>query len=55
MKEKTELQKEIDGAYQILASIPVSGDFVEVMAAARQKLRSAYSLAKHSEGACKDG
>ena len=40
----TDLQKEIDAAYNALAAIPVSGDHVEVMAAAREHLRRAYKL-----------
>ena len=39
------LQKEIDEAYRLLAAIPVLGDHVEVMAAAREHLRRAYKLA----------
>ena len=41
----TDLQKEINGAYNTLAAIPISGDYVEVMAAAREYLRRAYKLA----------
>lgn len=40
-----ELQKALDDAYSALAAIPVSGDLVEVMAAAREHLRRAYKLA----------
>lgn len=40
-----ELQKELDSAYSLLAVIPVSGDHVEVMAAAREHLRRAYKIA----------
>ena len=40
-----ELQKEINDAYNALAAIPVTGDCVEVMAAAREHLRRAYKLA----------
>ena len=41
----SELQKELNEAYAALAAIPVSGDHVEVMAAARDHLRRAYKLA----------
>ena len=41
----SELQKELNEAYAALAAIPVSGDHVEVMAAAREHLRRAYKLA----------
>ena len=34
-----EISKEIDSVFQIISVIPVSGDFVDVMAAARNKLR----------------
>lgn len=40
-----ELQKELYEAYAALAAIPVSGDHIEVMAAAREHLRRAYKLA----------
>ena len=40
-----DLQKEINDAYIALAAIPVSGDHVEIMAAAREHLRRAYKLA----------
>ena len=41
----SDLQKEINSAYTVLAAIPVSGDHVEVMAAVREHLRRAYKLA----------
>ena len=41
----TDLQKEISDVYNALAAIPVAGDHVEVMAAAREHLRRAYKLA----------
>jgi len=42
----TELQKEIDRAFTCLSAIPVSGDNVEIMAAAREHLRKAFKLAQ---------
>ena len=45
MTEMTELQEEINNVYTAIAVIPVSGDHVEVMAAAREHLRRAYKLA----------
>lgn len=45
----TDLQKELDGAYKLLSAVPVSGDAVEVMAAARERLRAAYKLAGPEE------
>ena len=40
-----ELQKAINEAYKMISAIPVEGDHVEVMAAARGHLRRAYKLA----------
>lgn len=37
-----EVMKELDNAYKLLAAIPVSGDYVDVMAEARVKLRAVY-------------
>lgn len=37
-----ELLKELDSAYRMISSIAVSGDSVDVMAAARAKLRKVY-------------
>ena len=42
----TELQKEIDRAFACLSAVPVSGDGVEIMAAAREHLRKAFKLAQ---------
>ena len=42
----TELQKEIDLTFACLSAIPVSGDVVEIMAAAREHLRRAFRLAQ---------
>ena len=39
-----ELQREINDAYNTLAVIPVAGDYIEVMAEAREHLRRAYKL-----------
>lgn len=41
----TELQKELDRAFNGLAVIPVRGDHVEVMASVREHLRRAFALA----------
>lgn len=43
-----ELRKSLDRAYGILSTIPVTGDAVEKMAAARAELRKAYSLAREA-------
>lgn len=41
----TDLQKELDRAFRLLAAIPVAGDGVELMVSARECLRRAYRLA----------
>lgn len=41
-----EIQKELDQAYRLLATLPVRGDNVEIMASIRQQLRRAYALAE---------
>lgn len=42
----TNLQEELDKAFACVSAIPVSGDSVEMMAAAREHLRKAFRLAK---------
>ena len=44
-----QIQVEIENAYRILSSATVSGDLVDVVAAARMSLRRAYQLAKDKE------
>ena len=48
-----EILKEIESAYKIVSSIPVTGDSVDAVAVVRGKLRRAYSelekLEKKSE------
>lgn len=41
-----ELQKELDSVWNLLASIPVKGDAVDIMAAVRGGLRRAFKLAE---------
>lgn len=38
-----EVKKQLEEAFQILSAIPVSGENVEIMAAAKAKLRAAYA------------
>lgn len=38
-----EVKKELDEIYRMISSIPVQGEAVELMAAARAKLRKAYA------------
>ena len=45
----SELEKELDEAFRLISGIAVSGDGVELMAAARERLRRAYKLAKKPE------
>lgn len=49
-----ELQKVLDRAFKALSAIPVCGDSVELMAMARESLRTAYRLAggkeEHADG-----
>lgn len=40
-----EIQKQLDKAFTLISAIPVSGDAVEIMAMAREHVRSAYKLA----------
>lgn len=45
-----ETMKKLDEAFKLLSSIPVSGDAVDIMAAARNKLRQVYAdLNAHNE------
>lgn len=44
-----EIQKELDQAYRLLATLPVRGDNVEIMASIRQQLRRAYALAESKD------
>ena len=39
-----EIKKHLEEAFQLASSIPVKGDAVDVMAAARANLRAAYRL-----------
>lgn len=49
-----ELQKEIDLAFKLVSAIPVNGDGVDLMAAVRDHLKTAYQLAGKDE-VTKDG
>lgn len=44
-----DLIQHLNNAYNVLERIPVSGEAVELMALARQELRTAYKLAKEEE------
>lgn len=51
----SELQKEINEAFIIISSIPVTEDSVDRMAMAREHLRRAYQMAEKSTEGKKDG
>ena len=44
-----ELQRELDEVFRLISAIPVSGESVEVMAMARERLRRAYQQAGKAE------
>lgn len=51
-----ELVRELNEAYQVVSSIPVSGDAVDAMAVVRAKLRKVYTELKNmSEEVSEDG
>lgn len=41
-----EILKELDSAFKMISSIPVSGDSVEIMASAKNSLRKIYANIK---------
>lgn len=45
----TEVKKQLEEAFQIISTIPVAGDHVEGMAAAKAKLRAAYLLVEQAD------
>ena len=49
------VKKLMDSAYKLLSTVPVTGDAVERMAAARQQLRQAYQLLDAEEQEANDG
>lgn len=56
MKQKNELQKYLDHAFDMLSYVSVKGDDIERMAEARETLRRAYKMAEEKqEGDGKDG
>lgn len=51
-----ELLKEIDGAFRLMSSVPVTGDAIDTIAAARAKLRHVFNeLQRMDEEQSKDG
>lgn len=47
--ETKEILKELDTIYQMVSSIPVTNDFIDVSAAARTKLRNVYRTIKYMQ------
>ena len=45
----TEVKKQLEEVFQIISTIPVAGDHVEGMAAAKAKLRTAYLLVEQAD------
>lgn len=41
-----EIMEKINNAFKLISSIPVQGDFVEIMASAKENLRAAFQLAE---------
>lgn len=44
-----EAKKQLEAAWALLEKVPVSGDYVDVMSAVRQKLRLAYKALEEEE------
>lgn len=45
-----ETMQHLDEAYRLLSKIPVSGEAVDLLAMARQELRTAYKLLQEQAG-----
>lgn len=41
--DNTEMKKKLDAVYRALSTMPISGDYVEVMASVRIQLRKIYA------------
>lgn len=44
-----DIMNEIDAAFALVSTLPVSGDNVEIMATVREHLRRAYKMAKDAD------
>ena len=53
--DNEKVKRLMDSAYKLLSTVPVTGDAVERMAAARQQLRQAYQLLDAAEQEANDG
>lgn len=49
MGKTNELKTHLDEAFKLISSLSVSGDAVDVVAAARNQLRAAYALIQKQE------
>lgn len=50
-----ELLEELDAAFRMISSVPVTGDAIDVIASARGKLRHVYAELKKMEEGESDG
>lgn len=48
-EKKNDLKTELDAAFNLISALPVSGDGVDIMAAARDHLRTAYKLTEDKD------
>lgn len=50
-----ELIKELDSAYRMISSVPVTGDAIDLIAGARASLRKVFDALKEMDEQQKDG
>ena len=50
-----EIKQHLEEAFQLVSSIPVKGDAVDVMAVVRSDIRAAYRLLEEQEKSVKEG
>ena len=50
-----EIKQHLEEAFQLISSIPVKGDAVDVMAVVRADLKNAYHLINEKEKSVKEG
>ena len=50
-----EIKQHLEEAFQLISSIPVKGDAVDVMAVVRSDIRAAYRLLEEKEKPVKEG
>lgn len=54
MNDMNDVQKEIKRSFELISSISVSGDNVEMMAAAKEALRLAYKMSEVKDNGRQD-